>query len=66
MRMLGHLADKLLGAVVPQISASACCTGACRDLHRELRLRSQWHRLAEDVRGHLLLHIVVRRVPGLF
>jgi hypothetical protein len=28
MKMLGHLADKLLGAVVPQISASACCTGA--------------------------------------
>jgi hypothetical protein len=24
--MLGHLADKLLGVVVPQISAAACCT----------------------------------------
>jgi hypothetical protein len=26
MRMVGRLADKLLNAVVPQISAGACCT----------------------------------------
>jgi hypothetical protein len=28
VKMLGHLADKLLGAVVPQIRAGACCVGA--------------------------------------
>jgi len=28
MRIVGHLSDKLLGVVVPQISAGACCKGA--------------------------------------
>lgn len=28
MRMIGLLADKLLGAVVPEIKAAACCGGA--------------------------------------
>jgi hypothetical protein len=26
MRMIGIIADKLLGAVVPEIKAAACCT----------------------------------------